>query len=615
MTEMKRFFYAVLAVAATLSFAACSQENDINTPGASGKNTLAFTVGAATRAEAGMPAVKQGELISLGEPVDNNKFFLEETVVSLDDPSFFETAETRGTPAYTENFLNLSGGKFQALAFPAETMTGQKEWYSTFPRTSYGVKNTNNFADFEKKGDFWEYSYPWDPWYDQETLLFFAKMVVNESTAFSGPELGQNIGVLRNSYEFTYDGTAPTMSFSYRSQLTAQEQQDILFAARPVTKAESRKAIPILFYHPLTGVKFATAWANDGDVKTYIKRVELTGLYGYGKCYVTSTTENGGYSDDTATHSSASAVRWDFTVSGASNTLSNVYYQDYPDDYVTYTGGSFTSKGDYPNSFSAAGNKQNLNDGDATMTFWFPAQKLTSATKLTVTFQVEVKGNRKTYTRELNLGELTNNDEWKAGQLRTFTLKPNEVNIDIYDEVSGYKKDNVQIRNTGNVDAFIRATVVANWWAFTQEGEEGVAMGYVDDQGSAFVTPWSMSWDASASKYVDNYGGEFTGLPVPGATTGWVRAQDGFFYYTKAVPPGKLTGEPAAEDPLFAEYNLNTTDHPVPHIYYLDASVKEYDKVHLKMEIPVQAIEAKEGVHWDEAWAAVLGSTNKPVAQ
>ena len=159
-------------------------------------------------------------------------------------------------------------------------------------------------------------------------------------------------------------------------------------------------------------MKFATAWANDGDVKTYIKRVELTGLYGYGKCWVTSTTENGGYTDDTATHSSASAVRWDFSGNASSTSLSNVYYQDYPDDYVTYTGGSFTSKGNYPDSFSAAGNKQNLNDGDATMTFWFPAQKLTSATKLTVTFQVEVKGNRKTYTRELNLGELTNNDEW-----------------------------------------------------------------------------------------------------------------------------------------------------------------------------------------------------------
>ena len=597
MTEMKRFIYAVLAAAATLSFAACSQENDINTPGASGKNTLAFTVGAATRAEAGMPAVKQGELISMGEPIGNNKFFLEETVVSLDDPFFFATAETRGTPVYTQNFETISGGSFQGAAFPVATMTNGKITNAVYPK--------GNWADFTKNGEFWEHSYEWDPWYDQDALLFYAKMLTEDPSAPA-----TQVGVLTSSYTFINDANGQSMSFSYRSASKAQDMQDILFAARSITKQEAKKAVPILFYHPLTGVKFATAWANDGDVKTYIKRVELTGLYGYGKCYVTSTMENGGYTDDTATHSSASAVRWDLTVSGASASLSNVYYQDYPDDYVTYTGGSFTSKGNYPDSFSAAGNKQNLNDGDATMTFWFPAQKLTSATKLTVTFQVEVKGNRKTYTRELNLGELTNNDEWKAGQLRTFTLKPNEVDIDIHDEVSGYKKDKVEIRNTGNVDAFIRALIVANWWGFAGN-EEGVAMGYVDDQGSEFVTPWSMSWNASASKYMDNYGGVFTGLPVPGATSDWVLATDGYFYYTKAVPPGKLTGEPEAAKPLFNEYNLDAT--AVPNIYYLDGSVKPYNKVYLKMEIPVQAIEAKENVDWDAAWAAVLGASNKPV--
>ena len=31
------------------------------------------------------------------------------------------------------------------------------------------------------------------------------------------------------------------------------------------------------------------------------------------------------------------------------------------------------------------------------------------------------------------------------------------------------------------------------------------------------------------------------------------------------------------------------------------------------MEIPVQAIEAKEGVNWDDAWGAATGT--KPVAQ
>lgn len=600
MTEMKRFFYAVLAVAATLSFAACSQENDINTPGASGKNTLAFTVGAATRAEAGAPVVEQGQLIPLGEPIGDRRFFLEETVVSLDDPSFFATAETRGTPVYTENFETMSGGSFKGAAFPVATMTSGKIDNAVYPK--------GNWADFTKNGEFWENSYEWDPWYDQDALLFYAKMLTEDPSAPA-----TQVGVITSSYTFLNDANGQSMSFSYRSAAKAEDMQDILFAARSITKQEARKAVPILFYHALTGVKFATAYDNGDDVKTYIKKVELTGLYGYGKCYITSTAENGEYSDITANHSSASAVRWDFTVSGAAPSLSNVYYQDYPDDYVSYTGGSFTSKGNYPDSFSAAGNTKNLNDGDATMTFWFPAQRMTNNVVLTVTYEVELDGVRKEYKNTLELGKTLlaqdagKNAEWKAGQLRTFTLKPNGVNVDIHDEVSGFKKDNVQIRNTGNVDAYIRAMIVANWWG-TAGTEECVAYGYANDSGTAYITPWSMSWDNTANKYVDNYGGEFTGLPAPGASGDWVRAKDGYFYYKNPVPPGKYTGEPTAEDPLFDEYNLNTTDHPVPRIYFLDGTMQEFTKVYLRMEIAVQAIEARKNASgsfegYVNAWA------------
>ena len=37
--------------------------------------------------------------------------------------------------------------------------------------------------------------------------------------------------------------------------------------------------------------------------------------------------------------------------------------------------------------------------------------------------------------------------------------------------------------------------------------------------------------------------------------------------------------------------------------------MKQYENVSLKMEIPVQAIEAKEGTQWNTAWSAVLGYT------
>ena len=593
-------FVAIAALGALVC--SCEREKDINTPGVVGENKLVFKVGAATRAEAGMPVVKQGQLIPLGDEVEGHRFFLEETVSYAGDEVFVSAPATRGTPVYTENFNVMGVGKFQGAAFPVKLLDDAEISAATYPDKSW--------ANFEQNGEFWEHSYPWDPWYDQPALLFYAKMLTESTGGPAEPK-----GVVPDSYRFINNDTAgQSMTFSYRSPMTAQEQQDIVFAARKITKQEAKKAIPILFYHALTGVKFATAWSNDSDVKTYIKKVEFSGIYGYGKCTIKPTTENGEYADDADIHSSASAVSWSNVRFNGVNNETAVYSQEYPDNYVGYTDGHFTSKGDYPESFSAAGNTQNLNDGDASMTFWFLPQTLSDIVKLKVTFEIEVKGNRKEYTRELDFGTLTGNVEWKAGQIRTYTLKPNEVDVDIHDKVSGYKKDQVEIRNTGNVDAFIRAMIVANWWGFAGN-EEGIAMGYVDDQGSAFIAPWSMSWDASARKYVDSYGGVFDGLPVPGATSDWVRAKDGYFYYTNAVPPGKLTGEPTAAKPLFNEYNLDTQAHPVPTIYYLDGSVKPYTKVYLKMEIPVQAIEAKEGVDWDDAWGAVLGANPVPATE
>ena len=190
------------------------------------------------------------------------------------------------------------------------------------------------------------------------------------------------------------------------------------------------------------------------------------------------------------------------------------------------------------------------------------------------------------------------NKEWKAGQLRTFTLKPDTVDIDIRDKVSGFEKTDVVIRNTGNVDAFIRAMIVANWWG-TAGTETGIAMGYTSEAHTAFVTPWERT-----SLTGDNYGGVFTSLPG----TDWVLGKDGYFYYKKAVKPGDPTGTP-----LFVKYSLDTQAHPVPEIWYLDGSLKQYTGVNLRMEIPVQAIEAKADVSWDAAWQAALGY--KPEAQ
>ena len=222
----------MIAVSATFGIAACSQEEDI-VGGTTGDNKLVFTVGAATRSEVSAALPVAGATIPAGKTEKGLGFYLEETVASLDDPSFFTVAETRGTPVYTQNFLNISGGSFKGLGFQDGTLQNVGVTSATYPK--------GKWADFTNQGEFWEHSYEWNPWHDQDALLFFAKMLTETtSTDFSKP-----VGVLPTSYRFLNDDTAgQRLTFSYRSPLTAQDQQDILFAARKITKFRSCSTTP-----------------------------------------------------------------------------------------------------------------------------------------------------------------------------------------------------------------------------------------------------------------------------------------------------------------------------------------------------------------------------------
>lgn len=81
---------------------------------------------------------------------------------------------------------------------------------------------------------------------------------------------------------------------------------------------------------------------------------------------------------------------------------------------------------------------------------------------------------------------------------------------------TGNNKTNVQIKNTGDTDAYIRVAVVINWMS-----ENGTKV-----------------W---ATKPVEG-----TDYSITYATgTGWVKGSDGYWYYTRSVPPmdgSNLTG-------------------------------------------------------------------------
>lgn len=86
---------------------------------------------------------------------------------------------------------------------------------------------------------------------------------------------------------------------------------------------------------------------------------------------------------------------------------------------------------------------------------------------------------------------------------------PGTVTTTVEEDFDGETKENVYIRNTGNIDAYIRAAVIPVWKT---------------ESGDISGTPVTVA--------------EFPELPI---LPGWFRGSDGFYYHKNIVPPGQLT--------------------------------------------------------------------------
>ena len=528
-------------------------------------NTLVFSLRNGvpdTRSETTPCTDARGITILLDSPVEGYGLFLEESITTYG--AAFGAPDTKGTPIYTENFIEMSGGKFYGLAFPASEGA-----LSTAPAIPDGP--------FINDGDIWIRKFASDPFEGDDVLYFFMRAQENVEGM--------------NGLRYSLGDGGGVIEFDYTVPLDATEQQDILFASRPVTKAETKNEIPVLFHHALTGIKFATDNDNSADVSTYITKVEFPeALYRSAHFRIVSAWENGQWVDDVS-----GGVELD---SGEAFTVA---LED--DDIVDFeTGGSFANKGRYADSFAAAGNRKNLNDADASKTLWLIPQQMNDDVVMDVTFHV-ISGGKDSgpVTRRIELGKaLTDNVFWRAGEIRTYTLKAGLMDVDIEDKVSGFEKTDVVITNTGNLDSFIRAHIVANWYGNAGD-DYGLAVGYRSATCDEFVPAWRMD----ASMTGDNFGGVFTGLPG----NDWIyNENDGFFYYRNVVPAGQ-----SIPDPLFIKYALDANLSGVPPaVCYFDrkAGKQPYTDLELVMEIPVQAIEAEEGRTFRQAWEALGVSFN-----
>lgn len=133
----------------------------------------------------------------------------------------------------------------------------------------------------------------------------------------------------------------------------------------------------------------------------------------------------------------------------------------------------------------------------------------------------------------------------------TNTFTPSSVTVTITEKFEDNVKNDVQVKNTGDVDAYIRVAVVVTWQ---------------DKDGNIYPTA-----PVEGTDYTVSYPGN-----------GWVKHTDGFYYYTSAVAPEASTGI------------LLTDCQPVED--------KTPDGYHLVVEILASAIQAKPENAVADAW-------------
>ena len=558
---MKKIYIAMAVLAAAV-FSSCTQEAD-NNEYVPKENGIAFYLqSSSTRSAEMTPKVNTIEF----DGVDN--LVLEESISSVDDAWFYEP-ETKGTPAYTENVADLYKS-FMGIAYKNET-------------TTVALAD----AEFTANNGKWEHLYDiLDPLANGD-LRFFMRMPADF------------IDAQCDNIDYKANGN---IEFDYTSPNSASGQKDILFTSRPLSKSDydPKQGASVLFHHALTGVKFRVQNGDElDDLGVTITKVVFNGFQTSGHCTVVPNPETN-YKDNKTNYSSATAVTW-----GTSELTgkTSIEISEEFDGMIDYTSTSTT----LPGAFYAKDATYNLNDASATKTFWLIPQKMTEGKTITIYFTMNGKEQPQYFV--VSVDQLKANLQWNAGEIRTYTFKVNDVNVQIDDDVEivkdedggyvGSYKENVTITNTGNTPAFIRAAIVGQW---LDENNDPV-FGFTDDVNDLYIVE---SWYEDQFVNKLHAHGEFVGLADykdtasgDGANNnginpfnGWVKCADGYYYYTEIVAPGDDTAD------LFKKYTIKKTPEPRLAGHTLDRDI------YFTLEISSQAISAHKVDGSDYTWQA-----------
>lgn len=529
---MNKYLSLVAFCTAALLLAACEKDPGTTKGGdpAVASNTVSFSVGgdfAATKSVISDP-------IDISEESGIDGLCLIEEVVDIDGLNA-PAVETKGTPVFTENFRDVLG-----------TFTAPAVYSGT-------TRKTNLQGDFEWKHDnVYSKNYEDGMLPESGTLLYFLQAPVSMPAGVGASSFNTETGAITFSVGDGY----PT---------TASAQKDILYTSKEVTIDAGAEVNRILFYHVFSGVKFKLKEIGDENVRiTAIKSVKFSGLINKGTCTVTPSYEGETFSESNAdgkTEKSATQSIWSYGDTPSTGEFSQSFSAD--EQGVDLTTGSDYS---YPSAFtSATANKgKNLNDANASKTFYLIPQTLSDNVKLTLTYTYSDGITTADATVTIDFGTKLSNATWDAGKLYTYTLSINDrVDVDIDDTVksSDKTKSSLTITNTGTATSYMRVAVIGNWF---YDGDDPNVPVAITPTGSEFVT----CFDSQYNK------------------TDWFKEGE-YYYYKHPVPGGKTI---KASNTLFGTLDLSS-------LY--TTTYKPYDECHLEVSICVQAVRATQA---EDAW-------------
>ena len=497
---MKISRYFTLATLALLAAVSCQKDELVApvSPVVAPDGSLVFSVSSPSSLETKSSYVGDMELASEDGKTINVSMSVMDVIESLPD----QTSQTKGALISGSNLQNYKIGLNSFLAESSSLYINDQ------------LKFGDDSHSYQPNG--YETAHHWTPdnghsyyWPKANALDFWAwapydkvKAAIDNSAAGAAVKIS----------DFTVDNEKGELTFGYDLGATdATAQPDLMFAQisgltkENVTEKNTTGCVPLEFKHALSAIQFKVV-STKGAKINYIKLVDVVKT---GDCKLAS-----------------GAITWTDNAVSSSNKAS--YSHNFKADVTADTPSDFYST-------------------DTEANFMMIPQAL-GTQKIEISISIDENS-----APEIFVGVIptTSNEEWKDGKVYIYTINIDEnVNVTVTDEVtSSNVKQNLKVRNSGNVKAYLRAVIVANW---------------VDSYGKVMNTPWtpaSGNWTVNGSS-ADEPGGE---------GTGWILGTDGFYYYTKQVPAG-------------ADVKGKLFDTVTPKNAPANA--------HLEMSIAVQAIQA-----------------------